>query len=135
MRFAVVSRITSYSCTKRPTAFHEDASSSDRELMAPPIDSSFVRLRGTDTWPIGANSLPSTLLPLYRGAFVTVPLTRSPWGRSKRLKVAFLSRILDFTGAGKGIKRDFHSRNRGLSDSTTSRDGRRWVLGRVLGGS
>src|SRR5713101_8359085 len=52
MRFAVVSRITSPSYTKPPTAFHEDASSSDREVMALPIDSCFLRPRGTDTWPL-----------------------------------------------------------------------------------
>src|SRR5215510_1705343 len=51
MRFAVVSRTTSPSCTKHPTAFHDGASSSDREVMALPIDSCFVRPRGTDTWP------------------------------------------------------------------------------------
>src|SRR6266849_9644368 len=80
MRFAVVSRITSYSCTKRPTAFHEDASSSDRELMAPPIDSSFVRPRGTDTWPIGARSGPSRPLD---GVHVTRPRRRPSGGKTR----------------------------------------------------
>ena len=54
---AVVGRITSRSCTKRPTAFPKDASSSDREVMAPPVDSCFVRPRGAGTWPIGANCM------------------------------------------------------------------------------
>ncbi len=54
---AVVGRITSRSCTKRPTAFPKDASSSDREVMAPPVDSCFVRPRGAGTWPIGVRAV------------------------------------------------------------------------------